>query len=164
MLLPANFPVGSATAPGFALVDTFGASTSATDAARHRAQNSKSALVPPAASLTFRHLGSSSCVPEVRGLIEPLPDACAPDIRPAPSRFWLMGFQNRSCAPQTGFQYCAVDSITASSTSCSSSHAEGDRGSSGRLPKSRRSNSYSPSPPTSDTTTASLFLWTSIPA
>jgi hypothetical protein len=63
---------------------------------------------------------------------------------------WPFGFQNRSSAPQTGFQYCAVDSITASSTSCSSSHSASYRSCLGLLPNSRRSNSYSPSPPTSD--------------
>jgi hypothetical protein len=42
---------------------------------------------------------------------------------PAPSRFWRIGFQYRSSAPHAGFQYCAVDSITTSSTSCSSSHS-----------------------------------------
>lgn len=45
--------------------------------------------------------------------------ACArwsvPDIGPVPSRFWPVGFQYCSSAPQTGFQYCAVDSITTSS-------------------------------------------------
>jgi hypothetical protein len=39
----------------------------------------------------------------------------------APSRFWASGFQYRSRAPQTGFQYCAVDSMTTSSTCCSTS-------------------------------------------
>src|SRR5437016_12570475 len=34
-----------------------------------------------------------------------------PDILVAPSRFWRSGFQNRSSAPHTGFQYCAVDSM-----------------------------------------------------
>jgi hypothetical protein len=47
--------------------------------------------------------------------------ACAkcsvPHIRPPPSRFWRVGFQYRSSASQTGFhQYCAVDSMTTSST------------------------------------------------
>jgi hypothetical protein len=37
-----------------------------------------------------------------------------PDLRLAPSRFSRMGFQYRSSAPHTGFQYCAVDSMTTS--------------------------------------------------
>src|SRR6266550_3024436 len=94
--------------------------------------------------------------------------ACArwsvPDIGPAPSRFWQLGFQCRSSAPQTGFQYCAVDSITTSSTSCSISHAASNRNCSGLLPYLIRSNWYSPLTSTSATTTASIFLWTSIPA
>jgi len=88
--------------------------------------------------------------------------ACArcsvPDIRPAPSRFWHIGFQYRSSAPQTGFRYWAVDSITLSSTCCSSSHAASERSCSGLLPNSRRSNWYSPSTSTSDITTANIFL------
>src|SRR6185437_9518749 len=88
--------------------------------------------------------------------------ACArcnvPDLRPAPSRFWRTGFQYRSSASHTGFQYCAVDSMTDSSMSCSSSHAANDRSCSGLLPNIRRSNWYSPSTSTSDTTTASIFL------
>jgi len=94
--------------------------------------------------------------------------ACAkcnvPDLRLAPSRFWRSGFQYRSNASHTGFQYCAVDSITASSTSCSSSHAASDRSCSGLLPNIRRSNWYSFSTSTSNTTTANILLWTSIPA
>src|SRR5205814_310299 len=81
-----------------------------------------------------------------------------PDLRLAPSRFSRSGFQYRSNASQTGFQYWAVDSITTSSTSCSSSHAASDRSWSGLLPNIRRSNSYAPSISTSDTTTASIFL------
>src|SRR6267143_6315824 len=94
--------------------------------------------------------------------------ACArcsvPDLRLTPSRFSRSGFQYRSNASQTGFQYWAVDSITASSTSCSSSHSASDRNWSGLLPNIRRSNWYSPSTSTSDTTTASILLWTSSPA
>ena len=74
--------------------------------------------------------------------------ACArwsvPDIEPAPSRFWQLGFLYRSSAPQTGFQYCAVDSITTSSTSCSTSHAASKRRCSGLLPYRIRSNWYFP--------------------
>jgi hypothetical protein len=55
-------------------------------------------------------------------------------------RFWQLGFQYRSSAPQTGFQYCAVDSITTSSTSCSINHAASDRSCSGLLPYRIRSN------------------------
>jgi hypothetical protein len=94
--------------------------------------------------------------------------ACAkcsvPDLRLAPSRFSRSGFQYRSSASQTGLQYCAVDSMTASSTSCSSSHAASLRSWSGLLPNIHRSNWYSLSISTSDPTTASIFLWTSIPA
>ena len=70
--------------------------------------------------------------------------ACArwsvPDIGPASSRFWQGGFQYRSSAPQTGFQYCAVDSITTSSTCCSMSHSASNRRCSGLLPNWRCSN------------------------
>ena len=76
----------------------------------------------------------------------------------APSRFWRIGCQYRSSASHTGFQYWAVDSMTTSSTSCSTSHAASDRSCSGLLPKVRRSNWYSPSTSTSDTTTANIFL------
>src|SRR4030088_3471175 len=88
--------------------------------------------------------------------------ACArcsvPDLRRAPSRSSHSGFQYRSSAPQTGFQYCAVDSITTSSASCSTSHAANDRSCSGLLLNILRSNRYSLSISTSDTTTASTFL------
>src|SRR6202040_2230096 len=81
-----------------------------------------------------------------------------------PSRFSHIGFQYLSSACHTGFQYCAVDSMTTSSASCSSSHAASDRNCSGLLLNILRSNWYSLSISTSDTTTASIFLWTSIPA
>src|SRR5580704_4057615 len=71
---------------------------------------------------------------------------------------------NRTSASHTGFQYCAVDSMTTSSASCSTSHAAIDRSCSGLLLNILRSNRYSLSISTSDTTTASIFLWTSIPA
>ena len=75
--------------------------------------------------------------------------ACArwsvPDIEPVPSRFWPVGFQYCSSAPQTGFQYCAVDSITTSSTCCSISQFASNRRWSGLLLNRRRSNWYSPS-------------------
>src|SRR5437899_2745415 len=74
--------------------------------------------------------------------------ACArcnvPDIGPVVSRFWPLGFQYCSSAPQTGFQYFAVDSITTSSTSCSISQAASNRSCSGLLPYRIRSNWYSP--------------------
>ena len=63
--------------------------------------------------------------------------ACArckvPDFGPALSRSWQIGFQYRSSAPQTGFQYCAVDSITTSSTCCAISHSARNRRCSGLL-------------------------------
>src|SRR6516225_9394989 len=94
--------------------------------------------------------------------------ACArwsvPDVASAPSRVWQICFQYRSRVPQTGFQYCAVDSITTSWTCCSSSHAANERSASGKLPKMRRVKSYSPSTWTSETTTCSILLCTSIPA
>ena len=97
-----------------------------------------------------------------------LDKACArwsvPDIRPAPSRFSQLGFQCCSSAPQTGFQYCAVDSITTSSTCCWISHSANRCICSGLLPYPRRSNWHSSSTSTSATTTASFFLCTSIPA
>src|ERR1019366_8139218 len=96
-----------------------------------------------------------------------LDKACArwsvPDIRPAPSRFSQLGFQYCSSAPQTGLQYCAVDSITTSSTCCWISHSANRCNCSGLLPYQRRSNWYSSSTSTSATTTASFFLCTSIP-
>src|SRR5439155_235281 len=70
---------------------------------------------------------------------------------------WI-GFQYCSSAPQTGFQYCAVDSITTSSTCCSISQWASNRRWSGLPPNRRRSNWYSPSTSTSATTTASIFL------
>src|ERR1700730_2478782 len=64
--------------------------------------------------------------------------ACArcnvPDRRLAPSRFSRIGFQYLSSAPHTGFQYCAVDSITTSSASRSSNHAPSRRNCSGLPP------------------------------
>src|SRR6266403_784935 len=82
-----------------------------------------------------------------------------PDLRFAPT-----GFQYLSSASHVGFQYCAVGSMTTSSDSCSKSHAANDRSCSGLLLNILRSNWYSLSISTSDTTTASIFLWTSIPA
>jgi len=97
-----------------------------------------------------------------------LDKACArcrvPDIRLALSRFSQIGFQYRSSVSQSGFQYCAVDSITTSSTCCSMSHSASSCNCSGLPPYQRRSNAYSSSISTSATTTASFFLWTSIPA
>jgi len=62
------------------------------------------------------------------------------DIRPASSHPLQIGLQYPSSAPQAGFQYCAVDSITASSTRCSMSHSDSARNCSGLLPYQRRSN------------------------
>ncbi len=59
---------------------------------------------------------------------------------------------------QLGCQYCAVDSMTTSSTCCSSSHWLSKRNCSGLLPYCRRTNWYSPCTSTSATTTASIFL------
>ena len=91
-----------------------------------------------------------------------LDSACArcnvPDFRLAPSRFSQIGFQYRSSAPHTGFQYWAVDSMTTSSASCSSSHAASESSCSGLLPNILRSNWYSLSISTLDTTTARIFL------
>src|ERR1700730_10102003 len=53
--------------------------------------------------------------------------AMADVVRDAPSRFSHIGFQYRSSAPQTGFQYCAVDSMTTSSTFRSISHSASNR-------------------------------------
>ena len=57
--------------------------------------------------------------------------ACArcnvPDIGPAPSRRRRRGCQYRSSASHTGRQYCAVDSITTSSTSRSASQSASAR-------------------------------------
>jgi hypothetical protein len=50
------------------------------------------------------------------------------------------------------------------SASCSSSQATNNRSCSWLLPNSRRSKCYSPSTSTSETTTANIFLWTSIPS
>ncbi len=70
--------------------------------------------------------------------------ACAkcnvPDLRLAPSRFSRSGFQYLSSASHTGFQYWAVDSITSSSASFSSSHAASVRSCAGLLPNILRSN------------------------
>jgi hypothetical protein len=67
-------------------------------------------------------------------------------------------------ASHTGRQYCAVDSITTSSTSCALSQAARPRRSLGVVPTFWRSKWKSPSISTSATTTASILLWTSIPA
>jgi hypothetical protein len=66
--------------------------------------------------------------------------------------------------PRRGRQYCAVDSITTSSTWRSTSQAASARSSAGLVPTLWRSNWKSPSPSTSATTTANILLCTSIPA
>src|ERR1700738_2471469 len=101
--------------------------------------------------------GSASTKSLLRPRRPRLDSACArcnvPDLRLAPSRFSRIGFQYLSSASHTGFQYCAVDSMTTSSASCSTNHAASDRSCSGLLPNIRRSNWYSPTTSTSDTTT-----------
>src|ERR1700730_17490542 len=82
----------------------------------------------------------------------------------APLHFWRAGFQYRSRDPHPGFPYCAVDSMTTSSTSRWSSHWASRCTGSGVAPHLRRSNSNSPSAPTSHTTTANIFLGTSTAA
>src|SRR6201987_5134816 len=87
---------------------------------------------------------SASLKSDLRPRRPRLDNACArcnvPDIRLEPSRLWLFAFQNRSSDSHTGFQYCAVDSITTSSTCCSMSHSDSTRNCSGLLPYQRRSN------------------------
>jgi hypothetical protein len=68
-----------------------------------------------------------------------------------------------SSASQTGFQYCAVDSITASWTARCRSHAANATSSLVVAPKRRRSKCNSASL-TSATTTIKTLLCTSIPA
>ena len=87
-----------------------------------------------------------------------------PASRGAPSRARRRGRQCCSRASHTGRQYCAVDSMTTSSTSCSTSQSarRADRPASCR-PSGARSGSRRRLS-TSATTTASIFLWTSIPA
>ena len=111
----------------------------ATVAVRYRAQSSRSALGTRAASPVALHRGNPSSAPAACDSIAPVPRCGAPDIGPAPSRFWQVGFQYRSNAPQTGFQYCAVDSITTSSTSCSTNHSDSNRRWSGVVPNWRLS-------------------------
>jgi hypothetical protein len=67
-------------------------------------------------------------------------------------------------ASHTGRQYCAVDSSMTSSTSRSTSQSASARNWAGLVPTFWRSNRYSPSTSTSATTTANIFLCTSIPA
>ena len=74
------------------------------------------------------------------------------------------GLQYRSSASQTGRQYCAVDSITTSSTSRSTSQSASARNWTGLVPTFSRSKWKSPSTSTSATATANIFLCTSIPA
>jgi hypothetical protein len=74
------------------------------------------------------------------------------------------GRQCCSRASHTGRQYCAVDSMTTSSTSCATSQPASARRSVGVVPTFWRAKWKSPSTSTSASTTASIFLWTSIPA
>jgi hypothetical protein len=94
--------------------------------------------------------------------------ACArwsvPESGLAPSRVRRLGRQCCSSASHTGRQYCAVDSITTSSTSRSTSQSASACSSPGLVPTLRRSNWQSPSTSPLATTTANIFLCTSIPA
>jgi hypothetical protein len=97
-----------------------------------------------------------------------LDKACADGVRPTsgphlPASQSLASNTARAL-PKTGFQYCAVDSITTSSTCCWISHSANRCICCWLLRYPRRSNWYSSSTPTSATTTASFFLCTSIPA
>jgi len=73
--LPEETPIGFAVARDHASIGTFSASLSATDAARHRAQNSESIPEPPAVSPGVRHLGNPSCAPAARDWTAPAPNA-----------------------------------------------------------------------------------------
>ena len=68
--------------------------------------------------------------------------ACArwrvPDIGVARACVRRLGFQERSNASHTGRQYCAVDSMTTSSTSHSASQSASARKSAGLVPPFRR--------------------------
>src|SRR5207253_11397558 len=64
--LRADSPAGCATAPGSGLIGTCGASRFARDVVPRPAQNSASALAPPAASPAVRHPENLSFVPGVR--------------------------------------------------------------------------------------------------
>jgi hypothetical protein len=82
----------------------------------------------------------------------------------APSRCRRTGLQYCSRTSHTGRQYCAVDSITISSTSRATSQVGDARNSAGLVPTFTRSKRYSSATSTSATTTANIFLCTSIPA
>ena len=97
------------------------------DAARHRAQSSGSARGSPTAS-PKRSASRKSFLRPRRPQFDSACARCSvPDVASAPSRVWPIGFQCRSRVPQTGFRYCAVDSITTSPTCCSTSHAASER-------------------------------------
>ena len=138
-------PIGSVAAPDRTSIGTSCALPCAANVARDWVQSSKSAPGPPAASLKR----SASRKSFLRPRRPRLDCACArcsvPDFRLAPSRFSQIGFQYRSSASHTGFQYWAVDSMTTSSACCSTSHAASDRSCSGLLQNIRRSNWNSPS-------------------
>ena len=66
-------------------------------------------------------------------------------MQPSGLPFARSGFQYLSSASHTGFQYCAVDSMTTSSASFSSSHVASVRSCTGLLPDILRPNWNSPS-------------------
>src|SRR5256885_6326517 len=115
---------------------------------RHRRCSASGTKLSVSSRATSRFTKRSA---STKSLLRPrrprLDSACArcnvPDLRLAPSRFSQSGFQYLSNVSHTGFQYCAVDSMTISSAFCSTSHAANDRSCSGLLLNIRRSNWYS---------------------
>ena len=122
-------------------------SSCATKRFTKRSASGKSRLRPPAARFDW---------------------ACArcsvPDPGLVSARVRRVSLQYCSSASQTGRQYCAVDSITTSSTSRSTSQSASARNWTGLVPIFSRSKWKSPSTATSATATANIFLCTSIPA
>ena len=96
---------------------------------RDPAQSSGSARRPRAASPTVRHPENRASAHEPLDSIAPAPDEGA-GHGPA-SRIDDCGCQSRSSVSHTGRQYCAVDSITTSSTSCVTSQSASPRRSPG---------------------------------
>src|SRR5208283_1009547 len=105
---------------------------------RHRRCSASGTKLSVSSRATSRFTKRSA---STKSLLRPrrprLDSACArcnvPDLRLAPSRFSQSGFQYLSSVSHTGFQYCAVDSMTISSAFCSTSHAANDRSCSGLL-------------------------------
>src|SRR5499433_3530296 len=136
-------PVDSADVLCHASVDTLCVIVSSTVAVRHQAQSSKSAPATPTALPNVPHHESLSCARADHDWIRLAPGAGSPtSFRHLPGLHTSVSSIVPS-APQTGFQYWAVDSITASSTCCSTSHSESSCSCSGLLPYHRRSNWYS---------------------